>query len=394
MKSAGSLKGAYGALNGVYWMLCCLAYSFSSNFLLGRGYSNSRLGAIVAAGYILGLLLQPLAAAVADRTARAPVAVIACSAGAVGLAALAVLFLPGKGPAVTAVYGLFLTLIIMLQPLVNAFAYYIERLGTPVPFGVCRAVGSLAYGALGAVLGGLIRRAGENVVPAAGVLTAVLMAGLMAWFASAGTPAASEEQKGPAEGTSGGVLRDRGFRALLLASVLLYFGHSFQSGYMIQIVRGVGGDDGDMGLLTLYVAALELPAMFLFERLLHRFSCGGMLRFAAVFFAVKNLLVLLAGSVGALYGGMSFQLIAFALFIPASVRYAGELSGPRDANRAQAWVTALCTAGSVCASGLGGVLIDRLGLRAALAVTAASSCAGALVMVLGVRRGKTGEKRA
>lgn len=385
MKAAGSLKGAYGALNGVYWMLCCLAYSFSSNFLLGRGYSNSQLGAIVAAGYILGLLLQPVAAALADRTARAPVAVIAGSAGAVGLAALAVALLPGNGPAVTAVYCLFLTLVIMLQPLVNAFAFYIERLGTAVPFGICRAVGSLAYGLLAAVLGGLIRRAGENVVPLSGLVAAVLTAGLMVWFASAGTPAPAADRDGPKEGRAGGVLRQRSFRALLLASALLYFGHSFQSGYTLQIVRGVGGDDGDMGLLTMYAAVLELPTMFLFERLLRRFSCGGMLRFAAVFFAVKNLLVMGAGSLGALYGGMSFQLIAFALFIPASVRYAGEMSGPGDANRAQAYVTAMCTAGSVCASGLGGVLIDRFGLHAALAVTAACACAGALVMVLGVR---------
>ena len=96
--SSRSLRGAYGALNGVYWMLCCLAYSFSSNFLLGRGYSNSALGAIVAAGYILGLALQTPAAALADRTARAPLAVIGGSAAAVGAVTAAVLFLPGRGP--------------------------------------------------------------------------------------------------------------------------------------------------------------------------------------------------------------------------------------------------------------------------------------------------------
>ena len=391
MKSARSLNGAYGALNGVYWMLCCLVYSFSSNFLLGRGYSNSELGVIVAAGYILGLLLQPVAAGLADRTARAPAAVIAGSAAAVALVTLALLFLPGRGPAVTAVYVLFLTLVIMLQPLVNAFAYYIESMGTAVPFGVCRAVGSLTYGLLAAVLGRLIQRTGENIVPASGLITAALMVGLMAWFASAGTPVSAgsggpeAEKAEGANGPGGSILRERSFRALLLASVLLFFSHSFQSGYMLQIVRGVGGDHSDMGYLTMYVAVLELPTMFLFDRLLRRFSCGGMLRFAAVFFAVKNLMVLAAGSMGGLYGGMTLQLIAYALFIPASVRYAGELSGPRDANRAQAWVTAFGTAGSVCASGFGGLLIDRFGLQAAIAAAAASACAGAAVMVLGVR---------
>ncbi len=384
MKSGRSLRACYAALNGLYWMLCCLIYSFSSSFLLGRGYSNSGLGLIVAAGYVLGLALQPLAAALADRRARAPLWVIGGSAAAVGLAVLALLFLPGRGAAVTAVYVLFLALVIMLQPLVNAFAYYIEGLGTAVPFGVCRAVGSLAYGLLAAVLGWVVQRAGVGAVPASGLITAALTVALMVWFAGAGTPSEAARTES-AQSDGRGVLRRRPFRALLAAGTLLFFSHSFLSGYMLQIVQNVGGGSGDMGMLTGWVAVLELPTMFLFERLLRRFSCGGLLRFAAVFFAVKNLSALAAGSVGGLYAAMGFQLISYALFIPASVRFAGQLSDPGGANRAQAYVTTATTFGSVCASGFGGLLIDALGVRAALAVTAGSACLGALVMVLGLR---------
>ena len=189
MRGGTRLRGAYGALNGVYWMLCCLVYSFSSSFLLGRGDSNSALGAIEAAGYILGLAMQTPAAALADRTARAPLAVLGGSAGLVAAVTAALLFLPGKGAALTAVYVLFLALVIMLQPLVNAFAYYIEGLGVSIPFGVCRAVGSLAYGVLAAALGRVILRTGVNAVPGAGLVTAALMAALMAWFSRTGTPA-------------------------------------------------------------------------------------------------------------------------------------------------------------------------------------------------------------
>ena len=172
---------------------------------------------------------------------------------------------------------------------------------------------------------------------------------------------------------------------MLFATALLFFSHSFLSVYMLQIVQNVGGNNEDMGLMTGFVAVLELPTMFLFDRLLRRFSCGGLLRFSAVFFAVKTTLVLAAGSLPAVYGGMFFQIFAYALFIPASVRYAGQVSGPENANRAQAWVTVMTTVGSVCASGLGGVMIDRLGLKAALALAAACATAGAAVMVLGVR---------
>ncbi len=384
MRSARSLNGAYGALNGVYWMLCCLN-SFTASFLLGRGYSNTELGAVMAAGYVLGLALQQPAAALADRGSKAPVAVIAAGTGLVGASAAALLLLPGRSFPVTAVYVLFFAFIILLQPLVNGFAYYIERLGTVVPFGVCRAVGSLGYGLLAAALGRIVQRRGVNAVPWAGLLTAAAMLALMGWFSRAGTP--PEPEKPPAKGTeaSGGLLRDRRFRLMLIATALLFFSHAFLSVYMLQIVQSVGGDNEDLGLMTGFVAVLELPTMFLFDRLLRRFSCGGLLRFSAVFFAVKTTLVLAAGSLPAVYGGMFFQIFAYALFIPASVRYAGEISGPANANRAQAYVTVMTTLGSVCASGLGGAMIDRLGLKAALALAAVCAAAGAAVMVLGVR---------
>ena len=393
MSRSMRLRGAYAGLNGVYWMLCCLN-SFTASFLLGRGYSNSELGAVMAAGYVLGLALQQPAASLADRTARSPLAVIAAGTGLVGAAAAVLLALPGRSFAVTAVYVLFFAFIILLQPLVNGFAFFIERLGTTVPFGICRAVGSLGYGLLAAVLGRVVQRSGVNAVPLAGLLTALVMLGLMGWFSRAGTPpeAAAEKSAGPAAG-SGSVLRDRRFRMMLLATALLFFSHSFLSVYMLQIVQNVGGNNEDMGLMTAFVAVLELPTMFLFDRLLRRVTCGGLLRFSAVFFAVKTTLVLAAGSLPAVYGGMFFQIFAYALFIPASVRYAGQISGPENANRAQAWVTVMTTVGSVCASGLGGVMIDRLGLKAALALAAICAAAGAAVMVLGVRernRAETG----
>ncbi len=382
MSGSRRFRVAYGGLNGVYWMLCCLN-SFTSSFLLGRGYSNSELGAVMAAGYVLGLALQQPAAALADRTARAPVAVITAGTGLVGLTAGLLLVMPGRSFAVTAVYVLFFAFIILLQPLVNGFAFYIERLGTAIPFGVCRAVGSLSYGLLAAALGRIVQRRGVNAVPWAGVLTALAMAGLMVWFSRVGTPPAAEKREAAAPSVS--PLKNRCFRMMLAATALLFFSHAFLSVYMLQIVRNVGGDNEDLGMMTAFVAVLELPAMFLFDRLLRRFSCAGLLRFAAVFFAVKTSLVLAAGSLPGVYGGMFFQIFAYALFIPASVRYAGQVSGPENANRAQAWVTVMTTVGSVCASGLGGVMIDRLGLKAALALAAACAAAGAAVMVLGVR---------
>ena len=385
MKRPGVLNGAYGALNGVYWMLCCLAYSFTGVFLLGRGYSNSQLGVIVAAGHVLGLVLQPALAALADRSARAPLAVIGAVTGAVALAAAALACLPGRGWAVGLLAAGFLALVIVLQPLVNGLAYYLERLGTEVPFGLCRAVGSLAYGLLAAALGRIVLDTGEIAVPVTGILAAAVMLALTALFSRAGPPAPAQRQEEGAA-PAGRLLADRRFARMLGATALLFFAHAILSSFTIQIVENVGGDSGDMGLLTGYIAVLELPGMVLFERLLRRFSAGGLLRFSAVFFAVKTALTLAAGSMAGLYGAMFFQGLSYALFIPASVRWAGQMAGPDQVNRAQAWITAMITVGNVCASALGGVLLDGVGVGWTLAAASASAAAGAALMVWGVRK--------
>ncbi|MCQ2420201.1 MAG: hypothetical protein MJ118_03620, partial [Clostridia bacterium] len=60
MKNNPSLRCnlKYCALQGAYWMLECITITYAGIFLLSRGYSNSGFGIIMAAGYVLGLILQ------------------------------------------------------------------------------------------------------------------------------------------------------------------------------------------------------------------------------------------------------------------------------------------------------------------------------------------------
>ena len=374
----------YAGMNGAYWMLYCVAMAYAGVFLQSRGYSNAELGGVLAAGSVTGLVVPSVLAALADRGAKAPVWVMGIAAAVTGGLLTVLLLLPGRSLAVTVVFVLVQAMVIALQPLVNAFAFYLERLGIAVPFGLCRSVGSLAYAVVSAILGVLTVRAGAQTIPAAGLAVILGMGCLLVWFARGEAPPR------PARTKSGGqngaaLLKNWSFLWMLAGTVLLFCGHAFVMNFTIQIVQTVGGDSGDMGGLAAYAAVLELPAMVLFDRLCRRFSCGGMLRFAAVFFAVKGAAVLIVSSMAGLYGALAFQALSFALFVPASVRYAGEISGAANANKAQAYVTAMITVGNILASAVGGLLIDGAGMKMALAVAAICELAGMLVMVLGVR---------
>ncbi|MCD8116049.1 MAG: MFS transporter [Oscillospiraceae bacterium] len=398
MSGKKSLQGrkarsaAYGALNGAYWMLYCVAVSYAGVYLLDRDYSSSQIGAIIAAGYVLGLLLQSAAAPLADRAGRAPVAVMSVEAAGIALTLLALMSSPEKGFFLTAIFTLLIALVVSIQPLVNAFTFYLERFGTEIPFGLCRGVGSASYAALSAVMGLLTVRVGILTIPAAGLMVAVLFLFLMILFCRAGIPPAPPqkpkwtEDDGEKRGLAAYARRYRSFLFLLGGMALIFFGHSFFLNFTIQIVNGVGGDSGDMGILNAYIAILELPGMWMFDRLHRKYSCTGMLKFAGIFFALKNTLIFTAGSMLGLYGATFFQALSYPLFIPASVRYVGEHMDLKDMNKSQSLLTAMITIGNICVSAVGGFLIDGAGLKIALAVAAACTIAGAAVLLLGMKK--------
>ena len=57
----------YSAIQGFYWMGYASIMGFASVFLLNVGFDNSQVGLLIAAAGLLSALLQPLAAAYADR---------------------------------------------------------------------------------------------------------------------------------------------------------------------------------------------------------------------------------------------------------------------------------------------------------------------------------------
>ena len=62
-----------------------------------------------------------------------------------------------------------------LQPLFNSMAFKLEESGHQIKFGVNRAVGSLAYSALCAVLGTLTERMGVQVLPVTDGIVLILL---------------------------------------------------------------------------------------------------------------------------------------------------------------------------------------------------------------------------
>lgn len=381
----GSLNLQYAAVQGFYWMGICVCISFAAVFLQHRGYSNSALGFVMACGNIAGFLLSPVLAALVDRSQR--VGVFSCLWALLLLQGLLLLFfrlVPGRSTLLPLAYCLYMAAAIAVNPMITQLSLELEKSGVQINYGAARGTGSIAFAPTALLLGAVTERFGPELLPIAGLACvffqcAMLLALSLQLRVPAGQTAASGKKSTEASSLPEFIRKNRRFCFLMLGVALLFFAHNLVNNYLINVVRNAGGNAASMGGLNAFMALMEVPAMFLYDRLSRRFSCPGTLRFAAVFFALKALCIALSASMGALYAAHLLQAFSFAVITPACVRYVNLYIDSRDSAKGQSISYGMTTLGSIFASSLGGLMFDKLSVGATLLVGAAVSALGAAV---------------
>lgn len=397
----------YGCIHGTYWMYYGIAGSFASAFLLARGYSNAEIGIILAVGNILAVFLQPLVADLADRSKRLSlVGVTRLSTALLMILTLMLFVLRQKSAALWVVYMLIMAWMTTLQPLFNSLAFKLEETGVHINFGACRSVGSLAYAVLCAFMGTLVEAKGVEVLPVSGeIVLLMLLASLwvtktqfdkMTGESFRSTPAQMVGECGQIPAVDAEITeeinlalfvkRNKLFVILNLAVIGVFFSNAVLNNFMLQVVEGVGGTSEDMGRIFSVMAFLEIPALFFFDKIKKRFSCQLILKFAAICFTLKILLIYLAGSVTMIYVAHLLQTFSFGLFLPAMVSFIGEVMAKGEAVKGQALYTVMTTVASMLASVLGGIMLDVSGPSFMLLISTIATGLGTLVLLLIVDR--------
>ena len=397
----------YGCIHGTYWMYYGVAGSFASAFLLARGYSNAEIGIILAVGNILAVFLQPLIADLADRSKKLSlVGVTQISTVLLMVLTLMLFVMKQKSAALWVVYMFIMAWMTTLQPLFNSLAFKLEETGVHINFGACRSVGSLAYAVLCAFLGTMVEAKGVGVLPLSGeIVLLMLLASLwvtktqfdrmvgektgkqaVSVLGECGQVPVADAEEAEEINLALFVKRNKLFVVLNLAVIGVFFSNSILNNFMLQVVEGVGGTSEDMGRIFSVMAFLEIPALFFFDKIKERFSCQLILKFAAICFTLKVLLIYLAESVTMIYVAHLLQTLSFGLFLPAMVSFIGEVMAKGEAVKGQALYTVMTTASSMLASVLGGIMLDVSGPGFMLLVSTIATGLGALVLVLIVDR--------
>ena len=374
----------YSVIQFLFWFAYGTALSFSSVYLLACGLDNTMIGVISSAACALSVLLQPLLAAYADRERSLSIKTILLMLIALLLAVGVLLIL--LSPPGTALSGLLLGgAILCMQislPMVNALAAAMINAGKKLNFSLARSFGSIGYAVMSFSVGRLAAVHGASVLPLILSLNAACL--LIAVFAFPFRKAPAPRSAAP--GSSGGVIaflrRYPAFSAVLCGCALIYTGHVLINNFLYQIVTFKGGNSEHMGIIMGLAGLLEILTMVFFPTLLKWRKCSFWFRICGVFFTLKCLCTLLAGSMGAMYAVQLIQPLGWGLMTVASVYWANEQMAPQDTVKGQAYMTMSLSIGTIIGSLIGGWLIDSAGVSAMLIASILLSALGTGINLL------------
>ena len=390
MNQRSSLTAQYSAVQGAFWMGFCVTISFAAVYLQGLGYSNAALGGILAVGNLLGALLGPEVSARIDRSERLSAWGFVWPWLLIEAAILIVLIaVPVKGAVTSVAFALYVAFSVSLNSINLKLFVDCVHGGQGVDYGVARGMGSAAFVLASLLLGVLVKRFGVHILPWAGLMMVALQALahllLRRGYAPAAVRGGKTEERGR---TMLSFLRENPrFTVLLVGAALIFFGHNTCTNFLINVTRHVGGDEGTLGVLNGFMAAVEIPVMLFFGRIRGGRKSVSLLRLSLLFFALKALALPLASSVPALFGALVLQAPSFALYTAVIVDYVAETLPFADSAKAQSLIYSMTTVGAVLASLIAGRLYDLLTVPQTLGVGAAATITGVLLAMLG-----TGER--
>lgn len=377
MKLTVNIK--YMIVQGLFWMLFCVAFGFISLYLLGEGVSNSAIGIVAAVAGLFSAFIQPMFGRICDRSQKINWKnMILCSAGIYYIVCGAMFLLTGEIVS-SILLGMLMIMANLILPFVNSSLFYYKTNNEYINFGVARGIGSLMYAVMALVVGNLADLYGTKVVPFMGmivILLFIIIICFMPYDRNLDNSNVQSEEKETSKGGMGFIKKYPMFILLVVGFMFLLTTHNVTGTYLLQIINELGGNSSDFGMASAIQAVVEVPVLFGFSYLMKKFSVKTLMKVAAIGYVLKAVAFSIAGSVSAIYFVMITQMLSFAIFASASVYYTGETVEEEDRTTGQAIMSTVMVVGTLAGSLVGGFLLDSLGFKAMLRINVLISLLG------------------
>ncbi|MBP5493623.1 MAG: MFS transporter [Lachnospiraceae bacterium] len=379
----------YTLINVLYFVAFCTIHAYAAVFLLDKGFTNTQVGIALAVSNILSVIGQPLVAGIIDRgkflTNRLTVMF---SSLFLLLGSLTLIFVNTEKVPIFAIFVLMYTIQFVYMPMMIAMNFEYAKAGCNINFGLARGLGSAGFAVTSFFLGKAVENYGTNVILYVTIAAMTVMVIHVFFFKKPKTEEAEEVSEIIKETEGSGffafVKKYPFFIVFLIGTACCFFAHNMINDFMIQIIRSLGGNETQLGYATFLQAILELPVMALIGYVLKKISERHMLVFSAVSFFVKTAILIFATSMIGMYVSQSFQMFAYAVFIPVAAYFADNVMAENDKVKGQAFINSAITLGGVFSNLICGKLLDAFGVKTMILTGVAVCLVGVGIVVIAI----------
>ncbi|MCC8061552.1 MAG: MFS transporter [Clostridiales bacterium] len=281
-----------------------------------------------------------------------------------------------------------------IQNMGNGWVSSLNAEGHQINYGISRSCGSLAFAVMAVVLGWAIQ-----LWDYAGLIGGMALCGLLCIAVSLTIPRSKGVKRQPGEERDSSLseglrilLAQKEYVAVVVGGFLAMTGVAGVSTYFSAYLAILGAGAAVVGLGNFTYAIAEAPFMFLFRRLVARFTFRRL--FAASLFAhgLQCLLVGISPNYTYAILSMLMQGLSFGTLVPCLQYYTAEHIDRDHMSTAQLFTSAVSLSASIiCGSLLAGVLSHYFTLPVTFLLLSMISFGGFLLYMLYTARGR--EKR-
>lgn len=185
-KQTSDFTAGYACIQSFYWMSFSAVMGFTSLYLLDVGFTNTEIGIIIAIAGIISAILQPMFAGYADKPKSPSLKkIILFLSSLLLILSLALFLLYRRSVFFNGLfYGGCITLLQLLQPLINSLGMEVVNQGKKLNFGISRGIGSIAYAVAAYFLGLIVAKSGAGAIPISMIVTLAAVFSLPCAFLS------------------------------------------------------------------------------------------------------------------------------------------------------------------------------------------------------------------
>ena len=386
--SVGLWTLRYTFLNSTYFVAFCTIHACAAAFLLARGFTNTEVGVLLAVANIVSAVFQPFIAGIIDKKGALTnrrfimISVLVILAGSIIL-----LFARDSKIVVFIVFALIYMIQFAYQPVMTALCFEYQKAGSKINYGLARGLGSASFAVTAAIIGGVIEERGVEILLWVNIVTmAISFIVALTYKKPDNAVEEASHSKVKGKGVVAFLKSYPAFALFLVATVFFFFAHNMINDFMIQIIRHLGGGETELGYANFLQAILELPVMALIGLVLKKISSSNLLIVSGFAFLIKIAILIFATNMVMMYVSQSFQLFAYAVFIPAAAYYVSTTMDESDQVKGQAYVTSAITVGGVFSNLISGIVLDNLGINQMLIIGTAVCAVGAVTATIAMKR--------